>query len=327
MVWSKLLPIASIWSVLMLQTSTLAEITIEPTARGAVVEIDGELFTEYLTRAGGSPALWPVIGPTGKPMTRCYPFGPKVEGEASDHPHHQSMWFTHDQVNGADFWKANVNTPAGSSDRNRDNGAHIAHREFVKITSRGPMARIVTRNDWMDGEQRICEDERKITFGTRRNGDRWIDFTITIRANDGDVSFGDTKEGTFAVRVADTMRLEAKLGGRIENSERQIDDAAWGMPARWVDYTGPIDGETLGIAIFCHPTSFRSTPRWHVRGYGLFAANPFGERDFPLSDRASQGPVTIERGDSLTLRYRVLLHRGATKDADLGAAFAEFAAE
>ena len=327
MVWSKLLPIAFIWSVLMLQTSTLAEVTIEPSARGAVVKIDGELFTEYLTRAGGSPAMWPVIGPTGKPMTRSYPVGPKVDGDTTDHPHHQSLWFTHDQVNGADFWKANVNAPAGISDRNRDNGPHIAHREFVEITSRGPTARIVTRNDWMNGEQRICEDERKIAFGARRNGDRWIDFTITINAADGDVSFGDTKEGTFAVRVADTMRLEAKLGGRIENSERQVDDAAWGMPARWVDYTGPIDGETVGLAIFCHPTSFRPTPRWHVRGYGLFAANPFGERDFPSSKRARQGPATVKRGDSLTFRYRVLLHRGATKDADLGRAFAEFAAE
>ena len=321
MAWPKLVPVASVLYALMMQMSALAEVTIGRSERGAVVKIDGEVFTEYLTRAGKSPALWPIIGPTGKPMTRSYPVGPKVNGETTDHPHHQSLWFTHDQVNGCDFWKANVN------DGGNNKGPRILHRAFDKIESSGSTARIVTRNDWMDGNRRICEDERTIVFGTRPNNDRWIDFTITIKATDGDVSFGDTKEGTFAVRVADTMRLEAKLGGRIVNSEAQVDDAAWGLPARWVDYTGPVDGETLGIAIFSHPSSFRPTPRWHVRGYGLFAANPFGERDFPPSELVRQGPVTIKRGDSLTLRYRVLVHRGATKDADIEEAFKEFAAE
>ena len=129
--------------------------------------------------------------------------------------------------------------------------------------------------------------------------DRWIDFTITIKATEGDVTFADTKEGTFAVRVADTMRLEAKKGGRIVNSEGQEDDAAWGMPAKWVDYTGPVDGETVGIAILSHPKSFRPNTRWHVRGYGLFAANPFGHKDFPKPELAEQGAVTIPKGDEL----------------------------
>jgi hypothetical protein len=237
-------------------------------------------------------------------------------------------------VNGANFWGANVNAVAGVSDPGNNNGPHIAHREFVEIESLGPTARIVTRNDWMDGERRICEDERTVVCGTRANKDRWIDFTITIKASDGDVTFGDTKEGTFAVRVADTMRLEAKLGGRIVNSEGQVDDDAWGLPAKWVDYTGPVDNvagvsdpghkETVGIAIFSHPTSFRPNTRWHVRGYGLFAANPFGQRDFPKPELAQQGATTIREGDSLKFRYRVLLHRGKTEEADIPAAFDEF---
>jgi hypothetical protein len=321
----------------MLSSHAGAEVTAEKSDRGVVVKIDGKLFTEYLTKAGHAPAMWPVMGPTNEPMTRAWPVGPSRDGmkETDDHPHHQSLWFTHDKVNGVDYWKANVNDDMG------DGGPHIAHREFKGIESGGATARIVTRNDWMDGKKRICEDERTIVYGTRKNGDRWIDFTITIKATDGDVTFGDTKEGTFAIRVADPMRVEAKFGGRFVNSEGEVDGAAWGVPAKWVDYTGPLVaaslrdaksrvGDTrlhgiLGIAIMSHPKSFRPTPRWHVREYGLFTANPFGQSDFPKPDAAQQGAFTIKEGESITLRYRVLLHRGTTESADIESAFQEFA--
>jgi hypothetical protein len=273
--------------------------------------------------------MWPIIGPTGKEMTRAWPVGPSRHGEkeTDDHPHHQSLWFTHDQINGADFWKANVNSAAGVTDPGHNTGPHVAHREFIKIENEGSRAVVVTRNDWMNGDKRVFEDERTVVFGTRPNGDRWIDFTIAIKASDGDVTFGDTKEGTFGLRVADSMRVEAKQGGRIVNSDGQTDDAAWGLPAKWVDYTGPVDGETVGVAMMSHPTSFRPVPRWHVRTYGLFAANPFGQRDFPKPEAAEQGAVTLKDGKTLTLRYRVLFHRGATDADELAAAFDEFAQE
>jgi hypothetical protein len=329
--------VAFVWAVLLNDTPVDAEVTVERSERGAVVKIDGELFTEYLTKAGQSPAMWPIIGPTGRPMTRAYPVGPKQPGETTDHPHHQSLWFTHDQVNGADFWKANVAAGshpegsrhgAGSTDQREGNSdPHIEHREFTEIASEGSTARIVTQNDWMDGERRVLSDERTVVFGTRENGDRWIDFTITLKASDGDVRFGDTKEGTFAIRVADSMRTEAKLGGRIVNSEGQVDDAAWGLPAQWVDYSGPVNGETVGIAMMSHPTSFRPKTRWHVRGYGLFAANPFGQRDFPQPELAEQGAVTIPSGEEIMLRYRLLFHRGDGEAAGIAEAFTEFAAQ
>jgi hypothetical protein len=298
-----------------------AEVTAKRSERGVVVHVDGQPFTEYLTRAGQSPALWPLIGPTGQAMTRSYPVGPEVAGETTDHPHHQSLWLTHDQVNGANFWEANKGEKAATA------GPHIAHREFVEVENLGSTARVVTSNDWMNGDKRICEDRRSLVFGARENGDRWIDFTVTISAPDGDVTFGDTKEGTFAVRVADSMRVEAKQAGRIVNSEGLVNEEAWGLPARWVDYTGPVDGALVGIAMLSHPSSFRPTPRWHVRTYGLFAANPFGQADFPKPESAKQGAYTIKKGDSITLRYRVLLHRGGTDAATINEAFQEFAAQ
>ncbi len=284
-----------------------------------MIKIDGQVFTEYLTQAGKAPAMWPVIGPTGEPVTRSYPIGPEVEGETTDHPHHQSLWIAHDRVNGADFWAANTNkAPSGA-------GPHIVHREFEAIQSAGPHARVVARNDWMNGDERLCSDTRVIVFGLTENGDRWIDVTLTIDAAEGDVTFGDTKEGTFALRVADSMRLEANKGGRIVNSDGLVNDEAWGRPARWVDYSGPVSGERVGIAIFSHPSSFRPTPRWHVRGYGLFTANPFGQADFPEPEAARQGAVTVKKGDTLTMRYRVLIHR-ARSVSELEKAYREFAA-
>jgi hypothetical protein len=297
-----------------------AEVTAERNDKGVVVKIDGKPFTQYLMKAGHSPALYPLIGPTGKPVTRSYPFEPPTADGTNDHPHHQSFWFTHDQVNGLNFWAANKNDDKG------DSGVHIAHRTFEDVSSNGETARIKSRNDWMDGDKRVCEDERTLVFGKGPGDSRWIDFTITIKATNGDVTFGDTKEGSFALRIADSMRVDAKKGGHIVNSNGKENGDAWGLPARWVDYTGPVDGETVGIAIMSHPKSFHPLPRWHVRTYGLFAANPFGQKDFPDPAAAKQGEYTLKKGDSITMRYRVILHRGKTDAKQLDAAFKKFAA-
>jgi hypothetical protein len=302
-----------------LPTDACAEITAHKTEDGVAIRIDGKLFTQYLTQAGHAPAMWPVIGPTGEAVTRGFPFEPATKDGTKDHPHHQSLWLAIDKVNGGDFWEANKKDDKG------DTGPHIAHREFVKVESNGSIARVVTRNDWMNGEKRICEDERTVTYGFGDDNSRWIDFKITIKASDGDVTFGDTKEGMFALRVADSMRVDAKQGGRIFNSSGKENQDAWGLPARWVDYTGPVGGETVGITVMSHPKSFRPLPRWHVRTYGLFAANPIGQSDFPNPEAAKQGPVTLKNGESMTLRYRVLLHRGPTDRVATEKAFRAFA--
>ena len=298
-----------------------AEVSAEKTDKGVAVKIDGKLFTEYVTKAGHQPALYPVIGTTGKPVTRSYPFTPPEKTGTNDHPHHQSFWMNHGEVNGIDFWGSNRNDDKG------DSGPHVTQREEAKVTSNGKTATIDTVNDWMSGDKRVCEDERTITFGEGPGKCRWIDFAITIKATDGDITFGDTKEGSFAIRVADSMRVDAKTGGKITNSEGLTDGKAWGQPARWVDYTGPVDGETIGIAILSHPKSFRPTPLWHVRTYGLFAANPFGKKDFPDPEKIEQGPVTLKKGESLSLNYRVWFHNGATDKKAIEEVFREFAAK
>jgi len=298
-----------------------AEVTVERSDRGAVVRIDGKLFAECLTLSGHQPAVWPIIGPTGQPMTRSYPAGPLLPGEMDDHPHHHSLWFTHGDVNRFDFW----------TDRQMLEGDGIIHREFVTTETAGSTARIVTRNDWIGRGKKFCEDERTLIFGAEGDGEdvRWIDFSVTVTASEGDITFGETKEGSFAVRANAPLTVDAKKGARLVNSRGDADGRSWGKFAEWIDDYGPVDGQVVGIAILSHPDNFRHPTRWHIRTYGLLAANPFGEGEFPRDDASfgKQGPLTVTKGDSLTLRYRVLFHRGDPTDADIAAAYREFAGE
>ncbi|MEX0978662.1 MAG: PmoA family protein, partial [Pirellulales bacterium] len=295
--------------MLLAPAARAAEITAEKTPGGVAIKVDGQPFTEYLVKSGSKPILWPIIGPGGKRMTRNWPMDTGVPGETDrDHPHQRSLWFTHGDVNGIDFWS--------------EGQGRIEHREFVKVES-GPQAVIVTRNDWLspDGSKLVCQDERSFTFGADANS-RWIDVAIDIKASAGPVVFGDTKEGSFGVRTASNMRVDSKKGGQIVNSEGQTNLAAWGKPAAWVDYHGPFDDEILGIAILNHPTSFRFPTHWHVRTYGLFAANPFGLGDF--TSGKTKGEFTLGEGETLKLRYRVLLHKGDEKQGRVAEVFAYY---
>lgn len=293
------------------QSLAAAEWTVEKQDDGVTVKLDGQLFTRYLTKVGTKPILWPIVGPTGKEMTRAWPMRTDNKEEKTDHVHQKSFWFTHGDVNKISFW-----------DENKGHG-DINHREFVKVEG-GSSAVIVTRNDWVgpDGKK-VCEDERTTTFGADADA-RWIGFDVVVKATDGPVTFGDTKEGAFGLRVPTTMDVDKKLGGKIVNSEGQTDAGAWGKAAAWVDYHGPVQGETLGIAILNHPSSFRYPSHWHVRTYGLFAANPFGLHDF-YNDKEKNGSHTIEPGKTMTLRYLVIFHKGDEKAGKIAERFSAYA--
>ncbi|MCA9260265.1 MAG: PmoA family protein [Planctomycetales bacterium] len=264
-----------------------------------------------MTKSNSRPIVWPLLGPDGVKMTRDYPMVPESVGEAHDHPHHRSFWFTHGEVNGVDFW---AETP---------NHGTVEHQAFT-VLSEGEHAIVAANNIWKkpDGTP-VLTERRRLTFGGTADV-RWMDCEFVLAAEHGEVHFGDTKEGSFALRVAESMKVDAKLGGKILNSRGDENQKAWGQPAEWVDYVGPIDDATYGIAIFCHPTTFHYPNRWHVRTYGLFAANPFGVYHF-TGDKEPTAGVVLESGEELTFRYRILLHRGDTESAEIAEHFAKFA--
>lgn len=272
-------------------------VKLTPAGPNLEIEVLGQPFTEYRTDVGAKPFLHPLIGPSQHPYTRAYPMA-DIPGEDRDHPHQRSFWFTHGSVNRVDFW----------SEQSKHGTIHETSRT---VHHQGTLlGRIRTTDDWLgpDG-RRVCSDERTLTVYATASV-RVVDFEIEIRASDGPVTFGDTKEGMFGLRVASSMDVNKKLGGRIVNAEGQTDDKAWGKASPWVDYTGPVAGKTVGIAILNHPQSFRFPTTWHVRTYGLFAANPFGWHDFGTG---KSGEHTLPTGESIRFGYRVILHEGNTR--------------
>ena len=128
----------------------------------------------------------------------------------------------------------------------------------------------------------------------------------------------------MAMRLAETMRLKGKVGrGHIVNSLGVTDGDTWGKRASWCDYYGLVDGKTIGVAIFDHPANPRHPTWWHVRDYGLFAANPFGVHDFE-SKPPQTGAMAIPAGKSLTFRYRVYIHFGDEKAGRVAERYQEY---
>jgi hypothetical protein len=274
------------------------------------ITINGEPFADYVYEGHSKPILFPLFGPGGAKMTRNYPLAPG-ENEDHDHPHHKSFWWGHGDMNGVDFWAEGKNS------------GKEQHVEFVSIES-GRIGVIRSRDKFVNEAGKvICTDDRTMRIYSDPNA-RIFDFEITLHASEGDLKFGDTKEGTMALRLAETMRLKGKMGkGHIVNSEGVRDDETWGKRANWVDYYGPVDGKTVGVAIFDHPSNPKHPTWWHVRDYGLFAANPFGVHDFEKKP-AGAGDLTVPKGDKITFKYRFIIHSGDEKEAKIAEAYQKY---
>ncbi len=259
---------------------------------------DGDqLVGGYLVDSHGKPVVFPIIGPSGEEMTRRYPIEDALPTEAKDHPHHRSMWFTHGELNEIDFWADEIK-----------NQGDIVQRGGTAAVDPNGAAVIQTDNDWLapDGSK-VMSDTRRFTFFKSRDR-RIIDVDVLLKADVSDVHFGDTKEGTFGLRVPGTMKVDAKLGGVIRSAEGLTNDDAWGKKSSWVDYSGPVGDKTVGITIHDHPSNYGYPCRWHVRTYGLFAANPFGVYHF-TGEKKTDGYL-LKKGSQLRFRYRVVLHDG-----------------
>lgn len=278
------------------------------------IEINGELFTEYYFEDVPRPYYYPLIGPGNLAMTRKWPMENPPD-EEHDHPHHRSLWFAHGSVNGQDFWTERPGT------------GKIVHEGFDEIKSDKKFGIVKSRDKWVAADGKVyCTDERVFkVYNTASADERLFDFEIVIHASNGDVVFGDTKEGTMAVRLAETMRLKGKVGhGHIVESTGKRDEETWGKRADWCDYSGPVDGKTVGIAIFDNPQNPRHPTWWHVRDYGLFAANPFGQHDFEALPGKTAGDLKIAAGKSVIFRYRFYIHKGDEEQAKVAEKYQEY---
>ncbi len=262
-------------------------------------------FFTYNYKNAAKPYLYPVYGPDSQLMVRNFPMK-DLKDEEHDHPHQKAFWFTHGAVNGVDYWTEG------------EQKGRIVHQNFSKIKCSGNTGIIASHNYWIKPDRKTVQlkDERAIRFfGTEQK--RYLDLYVRLTAIAADAVLGDTKEGTFGIRLAETMRVKGGLNkGHIINADGLKDNETWGKRSFWVDYYGPVNDQIMGLAIFDHPQNPRYPTWWHVRDYGLFAANPFGIHDFePKTATGEKTPVdagklVLKQDESLVFQYRVILHKG-----------------
>jgi hypothetical protein len=287
------------------------------------------------------PFLYPLLAPGGVPVTRAWPIEKGLPGEVTtDHIHQKSVWFCHGDVipeglelktksanktdKGVDFW---------SETKDKDGKARHGQMTVVKVGV--PKAgkhgvSVETQNEWFtpDGEK-MLDETRIVSFQETTEG-RLFTFDIALKASVCPIAFGDTKEGSFGIRTHDALRPGDKDGAVVTTAEgKTVTPPAkdnlpiWGYPTAWIDYSGKVDGKAVGIAVFEGPNNPKAS--WHVRAYGLNAANPFG-RDvsgFP-SQKGKMDLFKIEKGGELKLKYAVYAHTGDAKTGKVAEAFEVF---
>ncbi len=278
------------------------------------VSIDGKPFTTFNYGADANkPFLAPLRSASGKIVTRRFPME-VVPGESRDHLHHRGLWFSYDDVNGVKFWE---NDPSYTKPRM---GRIVVRNTAWKDGGRS--GTLTATMEWRDPEGKtLLVEDRDMVFYPDPNR-RTIDFRITLTAAQ-DVTIGDTKEGAFAIRLAENFT--ERKGCKIVDADGRISMAKiWGKRSDWVDYTGELDGERLGVAIFDHPQNPNHPTYWHVRDYGLFSLNPFGQNAF--DPQAEERRLKLPVGGKLAFRWRVVIHPGDAETGHVADLYKEFAA-
>ena len=286
------------------------------------VSIAGRPFTTYYFSSDvAKPYFQPLRTAQGTIVTRDFPVGntipPAHLKDRSLEPHQRPMFFGHGDIDGIDFW-GEAAFPKYSDD------SVFGRAVFRKLEDAGSGDALRAEFDLVSPGGRVIADEiQSFVFGGDSNT-RWIDCEINLVANHGsDVVMGDTKEGSFGIRLA--KELNSPPGHMVNSAGAEGEKAIWGKRADWVDYEGTVAGEELGVAVFDSPLSFRHPTYWHARGYGLLAANPFGLREF-YNDPQQDGSWTIQQGKNLRFRYRVFIHHGDYKQAKVAEAYQQYEA-
>ena len=289
------------------------------------VIVGGKPFTSYyFDPKVAKPYFMPLRSAEGTIITRGFPIGntvpPAHQHDPNLEPHQRPMYFAHGNIDGIDFWGEAI-YPKWSDD------SVFGRTVLVKIEEMkgGPDSGTLRALFHLVGPRgRIIADETQAFVFRGDRQTRMIDCQFTITANHGaDVTMGDTKEGAFAIRLV--RQLHSPPGHMVNSNGGVGEKQIWGKRANWVDYYGKVGAEEVGVAVLDSPKSFRHPTYWHARGYGLFAANPFGIREF-TGDPNKDGSWTIRQGKSLTLRYRVLIHHGDYKQAHVAEDYQQYAA-
>jgi len=322
---------------------TGVQLVVKEADRRVDVLVDGKPFTSYIWPTTlKKPVLYPLRTSAGTVVTRGFPLEPRP-GERVDHPHHVGLWLNHGDVNGFDFWNNSDAIPAKDAAKY----GTIVHRAIKSAKSGADKGELQVTEDWTtpDGKTLLREDTTYVFRGGA--GLRSIDRITTLTALDQKVTFRDSKEGMIGMRVARELEQPsdkaeiftdasgkatavAKLdntgvSGSYTSSEGKTGDAVWATRAPWTMLSGKIGSEPITLAILDHPKNPTHPTYWHARGYGLFAANPFGAKAY--TDGKAETNFALEPGQSVTLKHRVLILSGSETPAQLAAQYKRYTDE
>ena len=311
------------------------------------VLVEGQPFTSYIwPDTLKKPVLYPLRAATGTPVTRGYPLDPRP-GERVDHPHHVGLWFNYGSVNGVDFWNNSTSLkPAEAAKMGT-----VAHRRIVGTKNGKDAGELEVETDWImpDGKPALRETTRFVFHAAGKM--RAIDRITTLAALDERVVFKDNKEGVLGLRVARGLEHPSKeklvftdasgkptdvpalnnegVSGMYRSSEGKTGDDVWGTRGRWVTLSGKVNGEDVTLAMLDHPQNPGHPTYWHARGYGLFAANPLGQKVFSTDKKeatVNELNFTLEPKQSATFRHRLIIFSGAATPDEVEAQYKSFAA-
>ncbi|MBS1917470.1 MAG: PmoA family protein [Bacteroidetes bacterium] len=300
-------------------------ITVNASEKKAVVTDNGKPFTQFIFPDSlEKPTLYPIYAPDGNLITRGYPVAPRA-GEPVDHPHHLGLWLNYENVNGLDFWNNSFAIPAEKKKLYgwiRTNG--------IVQTKNGTTGILGYKADWTNQSKEVLLTETTTFHFSATDNERIIDRVTTLTAQQ-DVLFKDAKDGLLGLRVAHELELPSKeerqftddkgnitkvsannnVTGNYLTSEGKQGDSAWGTRATWCMLYGKINNDSVSIVIVDHPQNPGYPTYWHARGYGLFAANPLGQKIF--SNGKTEFNFKLQKGRSVTFRYRVIIASGKEK--------------
>ncbi len=305
------------------------------------VLLDGQPYTSYCYADSlKKPVLFPLRTKGGHFVTRGWPVQPRAN-ERTDHPHHIGLWFNYGDVNGLDFWN---NSPAIPAEKSMGYGS-IHHAAVNGTESSGNTGVLDVTKYWLgpQGDSLLKEDTRYV-FQVDDEGNTSIELDIRLTALT-DISLNDNKEGVLGIRLARELEHPSEeaakftdangiatevaqrnndgVTGRYVSSEGIEGDDVWGTRAKWVTLYGTIEGEDVSLVILDHPGNPGYPTYWHARGYGLFAANPLGQK--ALSNGKDVLNFRLGKDASTRFRYKVLIHAGSKLDtAAINSQFVRF---
>jgi hypothetical protein len=306
------------------------------------ISIDGKSFTSYIWPSKlAKPVLYPLRTAKGTIVTRGFPLEPRP-GERVDHPHHDGLWLNYESVNGIDFW----NNSEAIKPENAPKMGTIRHHSIVVAKSGSEKGELEVEADWLTYAKKVLlKEHTRFVF---RGGPsfRSVDRITTLTAQDEKVVFADQKDGFLGMRVVRALEIPsdkpetytdasgrvtkvAKLdntgvNGTYLTSEGKKGDAAWGTRGRWCNLSGNVGVEPVTITILDHPSNPGFPTFWHARGYGLFAANPLGQKIF--TNGKEELNLTLAPHESVTFRYRILISSEISTPEATEAAYKEFLA-